>query len=176
MYGLRAAARLVIGIIKPLTRLYAVALLSAAVVFILDRVSKYFALEELSDQTLQIVPGLLGYTLYLNKNIIFALQLRKDVTIAITVAVFLVLCILLVHTWNARRHAQVIALLFILTGAFSNILDRVRLGAVVDYISVPFWSVFNVADMSIVAGVVGLLVAQRGVSEKKPVAKHPAVE
>lgn len=46
----------------------------------------------------------------------------------------------------------------ILSGAVSNIIDRVKLGCVVDFIDLKFWPVFNIADTFIVLGVIFLLV------------------
>lgn len=45
----------------------------------------------------------------------------------------------------------------LLGGALGNIIDRVRLGAVTDFIKLPAWPAFNVADMSITFGVLVLL-------------------
>ena len=44
----------------------------------------------------------------------------------------------------------------ILGGALGNLLDRIRIGAVVDFIDPSFWPAFNVADMGIVIGIFGL--------------------
>jgi signal peptidase II len=45
----------------------------------------------------------------------------------------------------------------LLGGALGNIIDRVRDGAVTDFIKLPGWPAFNVADISITLGVVVLL-------------------
>jgi signal peptidase II len=45
----------------------------------------------------------------------------------------------------------------LLGGALGNIIDRVRDGAVTDFIKLPAWPAFNVADMSITFGVIVLL-------------------
>ena len=45
----------------------------------------------------------------------------------------------------------------LLGGALGNIIDRVRDGAVTDFIKLPAWPAFNVADMSITFGVLVLL-------------------
>ena len=45
----------------------------------------------------------------------------------------------------------------IVGGAFGNLIDRVRLGYVVDFIAVGPWPNFNVADSAITLGVLGLL-------------------
>jgi signal peptidase II len=46
----------------------------------------------------------------------------------------------------------------LLGGALGNIVDRIREGAVVDFLKLPYWPAFNVADASITVGVVILLV------------------
>ena len=45
----------------------------------------------------------------------------------------------------------------LLGGAIGNIIDRVRDGAVTDFIKLPAWPAFNVADMAITFGVLVLL-------------------
>ena len=42
-------------------------------------------------------------------------------------------------------------------GALGNLADRVRDGAVTDFISLPLWPTFNLADLAIVVGVLLLL-------------------
>jgi signal peptidase II len=40
-----------------------------------------------------------------------------------------------------------------LGGALGNLIDRINLGYVVDFVDIGFWPIFNLADLSIVAGV-----------------------
>jgi signal peptidase II len=47
-------------------------------------------------------------------------------------------------------------------GAIGNLIDRVSSGAVIDFIKLPFWPAFNVADMSITFGVLALLWVLEG--------------
>jgi signal peptidase II len=54
--------------------------------------------------------------------------------------------------WRATP-SRGVALVLILSGAFGNYLDRVFRGYVVDFIHVPHWPVFNVADVFVTAGV-----------------------
>ncbi len=42
-------------------------------------------------------------------------------------------------------------------GAVGNIVDRIRDGAVTDFLKIPFWPAFNLADVAITAGVVALI-------------------
>jgi signal peptidase II len=50
----------------------------------------------------------------------------------------------------------------LLGGAVGNIVDRVRLSAVTDFIKLPAWPAFNLADMSITVGVLVLLYVLEG--------------
>ena len=47
-----------------------------------------------------------------------------------------------------------IALLLMTAGALGNVLDRVVRGYVVDFVQVPHWPVFNVADIYVTAGAI----------------------
>jgi signal peptidase II len=47
-------------------------------------------------------------------------------------------------------------------GALGNLADRVRDGGVTDFIDLPLWPTFNLADVAIVAGVIALLFAHEG--------------
>jgi signal peptidase II len=54
----------------------------------------------------------------------------------------------------------------LLGGAVGNIFDRIRDGAVTDFIKFPWWPAFNVADIAITFGVLSLLyVLEAGGSE-----------
>ncbi|MDQ6779415.1 MAG: signal peptidase II [Actinomycetota bacterium] len=46
----------------------------------------------------------------------------------------------------------------LLGGAIGNLIDRVREGAVTDFIKLPHWPAFNVADTAITLGVIALLI------------------
>jgi signal peptidase II len=59
--------------------------------------------------------------------------------------------------WRPRRPAIQAALVLVAAGALGNTLDRVARGYVVDFIHVPHWPVFNVADICVTAGA-GLIV------------------
>ena len=61
-----------------------------------------------------------------------------------------------------------------LGGAIGNLMDRLRLGHVVDFIDVGAWPVFNLADSSIVVGLVGLLFTMLTV--KSPPERYSATD
>lgn len=65
--------------------------------------------------------------------------------------------------WQALRHHDhptVAALAFVVLGASSNLVDRLRWGHVIDYIDVPVFTVFNLADVMITIGVGTLILRE----------------
>ncbi len=84
--------------------------------------------------------------------------------VIVTVVIALALTALLVFfARNAHRPLVWLPTGMLLGGALGNIVDRVREGAVIDYLKVPHWPAFNVADAAITVGVVILLVViERG--------------
>ncbi|WP_019625814.1 signal peptidase II [Thioalkalivibrio sp. ALJT] len=87
---------------------------------------------------------------------------------------------LLITFWLARlpRNAwwSVVALGLVLGGAIGNLIDRLRLGAVVDFLDFHWagyhWPAFNVADMAIVVGAVTLIVATFLEDDRTPSSTH----
>lgn len=82
--------------------------------------------------------------------------------------------VVVVVAWNHRRRAvAVIPLGLILGGAVGNLIDRVRMGEVVDFVQIGippsmYWPVFNLADSAVTVGVawlaVGLVLSGRQAS------------
>jgi signal peptidase II len=64
--------------------------------------------------------------------------------------------------WKGERPLTALGLGFVAGGAIGNALDRVRIGAVVDFLDVHYagwhWPAFNIADAGITLGVILLLV------------------
>lgn len=63
--------------------------------------------------------------------------------------------------WRTADRGLRLGLALLAGGAVGNLLDRLLRGAVVDFLSLPFWPVFNVADASIVVGAALVLLAAR---------------
>jgi signal peptidase II len=79
---------------------------------------------------------------------------------------------------GARHPILPVALGLVIGGSVSNLVDRVRLGHVTDFLDLHFWPAFNLADSFIVIGVAVLLVALLGVEHeprrRRPVRDAPA--
>jgi signal peptidase II len=59
---------------------------------------------------------------------------------------------------HARRADLWLPVGLVAGGALGNLADRIRIGSAIDFLDVPLWPAFNIADVAIVAGV-GLFVA-----------------
>ena len=161
-----------------------IGLLVAACVFLIDQAAKYYVTGPLGlnvqDASLTVLP-------------IFDLRFVKNVGVSLGLlpasgAAMRWLLVLLtggiaagVLWWMLRekKRPDVVALGLVLGGALGNILDRTRLGYVVDFADLHFgnWRpflVFNVADAAITIGVLILLIRALFVRDKA--GQAPAVE
>lgn len=55
--------------------------------------------------------------------------------------------------YEEKNKLLITCIFLIIAGAISNLIDRLRYGGVVDFINVPWWSIFNLADCYIIAAV-----------------------
>jgi signal peptidase II len=85
-------------------------------------------------------------------------QLQNGGVIVTIVIAFALTALLVFFARNARRPLVWLPTGMLLGGALGNITDRVREGAVIDYLKLPHWPAFNLADASITIGVVILFV------------------
>jgi signal peptidase II len=145
-------------------RRYAVVAAVAAVVVVLDQLTKWWALRALDDRTIDLV-GSLRLALTSNKGGAFGLGPRFVPVLAV-VAVGVVL-VFVARGDMITRVPVAVALGLVLGGAFGNLGDRLfrapggLQGAVIDFIDLQWWPVFNVADAAITCGCV-LLVLTAG--------------
>ncbi|MDP8915886.1 MAG: signal peptidase II [Pseudomonadota bacterium] len=152
----------------------------AAAVLVLDQLSKLWVLEGLKLEergSIEVLP-ILSLSMVWNRGVSFGLlQAQQDLArwglaaFSAAVAVALVL-------WARRvqRPLLATALGLIIGGAVGNLIDRVRFGAVADFIDVSglgfFPWVFNVADSAITIGVL-LLVLDSLTPAKRTAAMAP---
>lgn len=141
----------------------------AALVFCSDQLTKQMVREGIPLQSVvTVVPHFFNLTHTENPGAAFGLfsdspSAWKTAVLILVSAALLVTVIAIV--WRSRRlqWETGVGLALILGGAFSNLLDRVRYGHVVDFLDFYFrryhWFTFNLADTSIVMGA-GFLILQ----------------
>ncbi len=133
-----------------------------AVVLGCDQLSKHIVDETIvPGEEVGVLPGIeLVHTR--NHGIAFGLAAGDRVLVTILVGVALV-ALLVYFVTHASRPLVWLPTGLLLGGALGNLLDRVRTGSVVDFIQLPLgWPPFNLADASIVVGVVLLLFVIEG--------------
>jgi len=139
-------------------RAIARAALVIALVVVADQLAKH-AVEH------SIVPGeeqkvLPGISLVYSRNRGVAFGLQPGSNVAVTAIIALALAALLVYFVRHRSDPWMwlpTGMLF--GGAIGNLIDRIRLGSVVDFVKLPLgWPPFNIADASITLGVVILFL------------------
>ncbi len=97
-----------------------------------------------------------------NSGVAFG-QLQNARAIVAVVIALALLALLVYFARNAWRPLVWLPTGMLLGGAIGNIVDRLREGAVIDFVKLPHWPAFNVADSAITVGVVVLLfVMERG--------------
>lgn len=100
-----------------------------------------------------------GIKLVNTRNTGIAFGQLQDAGTIVAVVIAVAICALLVYF---ARHAALPLMWLptgmLLGGALGNVVDRIREGAVIDFLKLPYWPAFNVADASITVGVVILLV------------------
>jgi signal peptidase II len=138
-------------------------LLVAAIIVLLDQVSKAWALRDLADGRIIHVIWTMQFNLTYNRGMAFSRGTGIGPIIGVIGLVVVVL--LLLSLRRADNALTRVATGLIIGGAVGNILDRLfrgsgwMRGAVIDFIDFQWWPVFNVADMAIMIGAATMMVA-----------------
>jgi signal peptidase II len=138
-----------------------IAVCAAALVIAADQLSKDWAQSNLAlNRRVSVIPGWLSFQRTENSGAAFSfLTGHNDLFILVT-AVLLALIAFLILGGLAPDRLTVVALGVIMGGGLSNLADRLRLSAVVDFIRFAFWpTIFNLADLAIRAGAVAVVLA-----------------
>jgi len=134
--------------------------LVALLVLILDQASKWYVLHRLDDRP--IIGDLLRLTLTENTGAAFGLFPGAR---APFVVISVVAAVGLAYANHTMRHGSRwrVLLALILGGNLGNLVDRIRLGHVTDFVDMGVgttrWPVFNIADVAVVIGAAGLGLA-----------------
>lgn len=143
----------------PARRRLAVALVVAAVVLLLDQVTKTLAVADLAAGPVHLL-GPLSLALTYNSGVAFSIGSGLTLPIVLVGAGLIVLLVWFLR--GAPSMGVAVGLGLVLGGAAGNLGDRLfrsRDGAVVDFIHLSFWPTFNLADAAIVSGCVLLAIA-----------------
>lgn len=138
----------------------------AVAVIVFDQLTKYIASTSLIMHQPVVVMPMFNWTLMHNSGAAFSFLADQGgwqrwffAVIAVVVSIVIVLWI---KRLQQHEKWQAIALALILGGAVGNVIDRIWLGYVVDFIQVYYqqwyWPAFNIADSAISIGVVMIII------------------
>lgn len=164
--------------------------LIAAVVFLADQITKIWALRALSPVTkTSIIGDLVQFTLIFNEGGAFSTKLGSTYFYTFASIAVMIIVVTVLYKDAGKNRILDIALSLVLGGALGNLTDRLRFGAVVDFIDVDFpdfslepakilffdfpgyaldrWPVFNIADSAVSVGMVLIIAALISDSRKQ---------
>jgi len=135
------------------------------IIVILDQITKYLALHKLL--TSLPITSFFSLTLSFNKGVSFGLFNNPETNQIILITVNTAIVIALISNIDANR---VIPYSLIIGGAFGNIIDRLMIGAVIDFLHLYYkhyhFPIFNLADIAICVGC-GLLILVDFITSRK---------
>ena len=132
----------------------------ALAVIVLDQVSKWAVIRSLKvHESVPVITGFFNLVHVRNRGMAFGFMNRSDIDLAFyfLVAASLGAVVLLLIWFFRLKEGDIrlqLGLSLILGGALGNLIDRLRLEHVTDFIDIGFWPVFNIADSAITVGVI----------------------
>ncbi len=138
-----------------------------AVVIVLDQLSKAWLAKHFTfDESVAILP-MLNVTLRFNTGAAFSVLAdasgwQRWLFAALAIAVAVGIAVWLYRLDGVKQRLLAVSLSLVLAGALGNLIDRLRLGHVIDFVDVHWKDVhfpaFNVADSAITIGAILLLI------------------
>lgn len=137
----------------------------AGLAIVLDQLTKWWILAVVMDPP-RVIPVLSIFNIVLvhNRGASFGLLNRDSAWVPwlLTTVAVAVVVVLLVWLYRAQGQRLAAGIGLIIGGALGNVIDRLRFGAVVDFLDFHLggyhWPAFNVADSAITIGVAILLI------------------
>jgi signal peptidase II len=110
-------------------------------------------------ESIPIIKGIFHITYIQNPYSAFGLlKLHNNVFIIIALLVMLVIIYYLRNKIVKQNRIVFFAFIFILGGSLGNIIDRLRVGSVIDFLDFRIWPIFNIADSAINIGLLLLVI------------------
>lgn len=126
-----------------------------AAVIAIDQIAKSVLVKALAGGQITVIKNFFRLVYVENYGIAFGMFKNKTLFFIITQCIISVLIIFVIYKFHDKSMSVTICLSFILGGAIGNLIDRIRFGYVIDYLSFSiFPPVFNFADSAIVVGAI----------------------
>lgn len=135
----------------------------SATILVVDQLTKAWAADRLPGDPIVVIDGWLEFVYAENTGFAFGLFHGANVGWLISIVAVAAIAAMVVLVGRATRRGEVVGFAMVAAGAAGNLVDRlvrgdgIADGFVVDFIKIPVIPNFNVADLSLTAGVVVLL-------------------
>jgi signal peptidase II len=141
---------------------YLILLVVSALVLVLDQLTKIYIDRTMElHSSISVIEGFFNITYLRNKGAAFGILANSSFRLPFFILVSLVavgVILVVIKRLREDQKLAMVSLSLILSGAIGNLIDRVRLGEVIDFLDVHYyavyhWPAFNVADSAICVGV-----------------------
>lgn len=120
----------------------------------IDQLSKYLIRTNFQlNESFPVIKSIFHLTYVHNPGAAFGLLANKTPLFVGVTLIVIISIIFAYFRFEPDRLILRLALALMLGGAVGNLIDRILLGYVVDFLDFVFWPVFNLADVAIVTGV-----------------------
>ena len=125
------------------------------VVLAVDQFTKYLVVKHfLVGESFPVLENIMHFTYVRNQGAAFGMMKGQQLFFIIVTVVILLAIVIFYKELPLHNFMNRFALGLILGGSIGNLIDRVRLGYVIDFIDFRIWPVFNIADSSVVIAVI----------------------
>ncbi len=156
-----------------------ISIIVAIITVLFDIVTKYFAVEKLmGNDSFVLIPKVLRFTYVENTGAAFGMFSDSRIVFMVMSVLIIALLCFIIFKYHGQNKLFDVCIGLILGGGVGNMIDRIRLGYVIDFIdfyAFDFWKyVFNVADSAVVVGCILAIVYVflDGTKKREPLVKN----
>lgn len=132
--------------------------LIAIVWLVLDQLSKYYIMKHFYlGESVPVIPNVFHITYIINRGAAFGILENQQWIFLLVAVILVVLAFLYRKTINNGPVSLHVGTALLISGAIGNGIDRFTLRGVVDFFDLRVWPIFNIADIGICVGVIGVV-------------------
>lgn len=129
--------------------------ITAILVLMIDQGTKFIVKNSMTIyDSIPLIPNIFHLTYIENPGAAFGLLANQRVFFIVITSVILIAVICFYYQLKGEHILLRIALGMVVGGAIGNLIDRLRMGMVIDFFDFRIWPVFNIADSAIVLGMI----------------------
>lgn len=139
------------------------------IILLLDQFTK-FLISKFVKNSLKIIPRILEIEIIKNTGVAFGINSGNMKNIVITIIFLCLIIYFIKKQFRLINIKTMFSLSLMFAGGFSNLIDRIVRGGILDFIKISTFPIFNIADISIVIGWILLvinIVKFTGIEEEK---------